>query len=80
MKPIQLLKYPQDRWQLAFLPISALQFWYAAQNPKDMIVIANTPEFKRFWFLVYILPTRCYRKLLKIKHFVLRDSAQRVLA
>jgi hypothetical protein len=80
MKAVEALKWPENRLQLALLSLSALQAWYAAQDPKDMIYTANTPEFKRFWHFAYVLPTRFYRKLLKIKHFAFGSRAERLAA
>ena len=77
---VQDLKWPQNRLRLAFLSLEALQTWYAAQNPKDMIVIANTKEFKRFWHFVYILPTHFYRFLFKLKRFGHLEATEKVSA
>ena len=71
---IERLKWPQDRWQLALLSISDLQTWYAAQDAKHMVFLANTPEFKRFWNIVYLLPVRLHRKYMKLKR-VLRQGS-----
>lgn len=77
-RPIEQLKWPQDRVVLALLPLSALQTWYAAQEPRRMVFLGNDPSFKRFWHFAYILPTRFRRYLLKIKHQLLNHQARQV--
>jgi hypothetical protein len=77
MIEVENLKWPENRLQLALLSIQNLEAWYAAQDPKQMIFIGNTPEFKRFWHWSYVLPVRFYRKLLKIKHFAFGSRSER---
>lgn len=80
MKEVQNLKWPENRVQLMLASLDTLQTWYALQNPKDMVYVANTPEFVRFWHFAYVLPTRFYRKLLKIKHFAFGSRSERMAA
>ena len=80
MRLVEELKWPDDQIQLAVLSIAQLQAWYAAQDPKQMIYVANTPQFIRFWHWSYVLPVRFYRKLLKIKHFCFGSRSERQTA
>ena len=75
---ISSLRYPQDRWQLAFLPLEALQTWYAAQDAREMVYLGQSEDFQRFWHIVYVLPTRFYRFLLKIKRFAFKRPQDQV--
>lgn len=63
------LKYPQHRFLLALLSITALQTWYAAQDARAMVFLGQSDDFVRFWYYAYVLPVRFRRFLLKIKRF-----------
>ena len=65
---VQLLRFPEDKAIIAQLDLLEMQCWYAGQEPRHMIYLGNSIEFKRFWKLHYLLP-------LKIKRFIYRIKA-----
>jgi len=65
---VQLLKFPQDKATIAQLDLIELQCWYAGQDPRQIIYIAQTKEFQRFWKLNYLYPLKIKRFIYRIKH------------
>jgi len=63
------LKWPDNRFKLALLGPYRLQLWYAIQDPRAMIFIGQTQDFRRFWLIFYIIPIKFMRFGLKIKRF-----------
>jgi hypothetical protein len=64
---VQLLKWPQDASIIAQLDLVELQCWYAGQDSREMIFLAQNPNFKRFWYWTYLVPLRIKRFIFKIK-------------
>lgn len=62
------LKWPEDVSTLRRLRLDELMCWYACQDPKELIFLAQKPEFKRFMLLHYIWPLKIKRFMYKIKH------------
>jgi len=67
LSKVQLLKYPQDASTIAQLDLIELQCWYAGQDARQMIYLAQTEDFKRFWKLHYLWPLKAKRFLYKFK-------------
>lgn len=67
LRSVQLLKYPQDASVIAQLDLIELQCWYAGQEPRQMIYLAQTKEFRRFWARHYLWPLKIKRFMYKIK-------------
>jgi hypothetical protein len=68
LRHVQLLKWPEDRSVIAQLDLIGLQCWYAGQDPRHMIYLAQNKEFRRFWNQYYMWPLRIKRFMFKIKH------------
>jgi hypothetical protein len=64
---IELLKWPQDRKELAQLSITGLQTWYVAQDMTQMVFLGQNREFKRFIYWHYSVPVKLLRLYYKMK-------------
>jgi len=62
---IESLKWPQDKSFISRLNLEEKQYWFAVQDARTMIFLADTEEFKQYWFWHYLIP-------LKIKRFLYR--------
>lgn len=62
------LTFPEDRATLSRLRLDELIYWYASQDPRSIIYLAQTKEFKKFWYWNYLLPLHMKRFVYKIKH------------
>jgi hypothetical protein len=67
---LALLKWPQNRIQLAQLSISDMQVWLSTLDPRELVFLGQNPTFKRFLMVHYLWPVRALRFLLKIKSSV----------
>lgn len=70
---IQQLAWPRDRWKIALLGVADFQVWYASQNAKSIVFLAQTHAFRRFLYWKYLLPVKILRFCLKCKS-VFRES------
>jgi len=62
------LTFPRDRATLSKLRLDELICWYACQDPRSLIYLAQTKEFKQFWYWHYLLPLRIKRFVYRMKH------------
>jgi hypothetical protein len=60
-------RWPDDKKRIARLDLDSKQQWWAAQDARSMIFLAETEEFKRFWFFHYLVPLRAKRLLYRLK-------------
>jgi len=67
------LKWPQDKLTLKQLSLDEKIFWFASQDPRSVIYLAQTPDFKKFWYRHYILQLKLKRFAYKIKSFLTKD-------
>ncbi len=64
---LPLLRYPEDRDIIASLSLQDKIYWYSSVDARQMIFLAQTPEFQRFWKIHYLWPLRVKRFMYKIK-------------
>jgi len=67
---LALLRWPDDKSIIAGLSLSEKIYWYASLNSQDVIFMANTKEFQRFWYWRYLVPLRIKRFLYKVKYWL----------
>ncbi len=63
---INALKWPQDARKLAALPLLELQIWISGQDPRELIYMAQDPNYVRFIKYHYLWPLRFKRFGLKM--------------
>lgn len=66
---IYTLKWPQDRKELAKLPVIELQLWIASQDPRGLVFLAQDREYQRFIKYHYLWPLKLKRLALKLTRF-----------
>lgn len=69
--PIESWKYPKDASKIAPLSISDFQYWYALQDPKEMVFLGQNREFKRFIWKNYTWKVKLLRLYYRIKNICL---------
>lgn len=67
---VSQLRWPQDASKIALLGLEAKQMWYLSIDSRDMIFIANTQEFKRFWNKTYVWPVKLKRFALRLRRML----------
>jgi len=67
------LKWPEDKATLRLLSLDEKVFWFASQDPRSIIYLAQTPDFKRFWYWNYLFPLKLKRFVYRIKHVLIKD-------
>jgi len=60
-KPLESLKWPQDRELLASLSIQELQAWISMQDARQLIFVGQTKEFQHFIRWNYLYPVKLLR-------------------
>jgi len=59
------LRYPENKWRIAFMSQPAKEKWYAAQDPKDLA--ASSKEFQEFWSRWYLGHVKLKRLIFRLK-------------
>jgi len=61
------LRWPQDARLIARLPLPEFQMWLSAIDPRELIFMAQSREFKQFVWRHYLLPVKIKRFILKVR-------------
>lgn len=59
------LRYPQNKWAIAFQSQAAKERWYAAQDPQELA--ESSKDFAKFWARWYVGHVKLKRFLFRFK-------------